>query len=393
MEISELLKPVEVDYEDRVDNLDVEASGVVKSKKYFPIYEIDGKEVIFKPLSKTKPLTTDMFSLAEVYWSYVINRYFDSNTPLYRLAICNNVPEKYYNNGTLVRRIGNSKFTNLLEYFNMNPEDNVNIKDYVNYCMMDYDYTKILDSQFIKSNKEIGSELAFQILLSILRMDQNFHYENINMDSKNSYRLIPPIDFEFSTPFLYPEDLTIRKYYIDKYLGNLVFPTELHYIIARQTNIGIDPVSILVKNIYYIVRYYPLVVDSFLEGLDSYYNDIDGILLSDDYGFVLECSSEYWKVGHARYKDNDIDEYNRLKGEIKKKEIDKDRVFRLIQEDCKRICERLKSIIKGMRILIDNGYGSLEDMTMDKLYFIMGMEEKEHKVNYDDILRKVLEYK
>ena len=65
----------------------------------------------------------------------------------------------------------------------------------------------ILESDFIKNNKEIGEGLAYQILLSVLREDQNFHYENINFTFKNNHLLLePPIDFEFSTPFLYPDD-------------------------------------------------------------------------------------------------------------------------------------------------------------------------------------------
>lgn len=396
MGIKELLIPLEVDYNERKGNLDVEASGVVKSKKYFPIYEMNGKNVIFKPLSKTKPLTTEFFSYAEVYWSYVINRFFDKRTPLYRLAKCRNIEEKYYGKGTLVEKIGSGNFTNLLEYFNMHPENGVDIKDYVNYCMIDYDYTGILESNFIKSNESIGSELAFQILLSILRMDQNFHYENVNLDEKNNFVPVPPIDFEFSTPFLYPEDLETRHYYINKYFNNLVFPTEMHQIIRKSLNLDFVLTTVLMRNIFIIVRDYPDVVDRFLECLDNFYNHIDDIELSDDYSFIGEVSSDYWNVGHAKYKLNDTEKYEELKKKIKKTSVDKDRVFELIKQDNKRISERLKSIIKSFRLFMEHGYTDLEDMTMDKLYFILGMDaynkQNVEHIDYEGILKKVLEY-
>lgn len=396
MEIKELLKPLEVDYNGRKGNLNVEASGVVKSKKYFPIYEMNGKIVIFKPLSKTKPLTTEFFSYAEVYWSYVINRFFDKRTPLYRLAKCQNIEEKYYEKGTLVEKIGSGNFTNLLEYFNMHPEKGVEIRDYVNYCMMDYDYTFILESNYVKGNKEVGSELAFQILLSILRMDQNFHYENVNLDEKNDFVPVPPIDFEFSTPFLYPEDLETRQYYINKYFNNLVFPTEMHQILKKSLNLDFTLTTILMRNIFIIVRDYSEVVDRFLECLDNFYSHVDDINLHDDYSFIGEVSSEYWNVGHAKYKLNDIEKYEELKGNIKKTSVDKDKVFELIKQDNKKICERLKSIIKSIRLFMMHGYTDLEDMTMDKLYLILGMDKDNNRniehVDYEGILKKVLEY-
>lgn len=393
MEIKELLEPIELDYENREGNLDVEAVGVVKSKKNFPVFIVGDEEKIFKPLSKTKPLTTEMFSYAEVYWSYVINKYFDSRTPLYRLAKCHKIEEKYYENGTLVRKIGTGKFTNLLEYFNMYPEDGVDIKDYVNYCMIDYDYTKILHSNFVSSNRAVGEELSFQILLSILRMDQNFHYENINMDGDNGYTLIPPIDFEFSTPFLYPENLKTRSFYMDKYFNHLTFPTDMHYALRGVLGENFDPVSILVKNIYWIVKDYPDIVDRFMDSLDRFYQDIDEIDLSDDYSFIGDVSSEYWMIGHARYKDKDLSKAEELEGQIKKIPVDKSELFELIKSDNKRICLRLKSIIKGIRIMMSNGIDNLEDMTIDRLYSIICNGVKDENVKYDDVLRKVLEYK
>ena len=60
-------------YPDRIGNLQAEAVGVVKGEKHFPIYE---GNVIFKPLSKSKPFSTPLFAYAEVFWSGIIEKYF-----------------------------------------------------------------------------------------------------------------------------------------------------------------------------------------------------------------------------------------------------------------------------------------------------------------------------
>lgn len=55
------------DYHKRSRNLDVVAQGKVKSEKFFPVFLEEGKERIFKPLSKTKPLYTPYFAYSEVF--------------------------------------------------------------------------------------------------------------------------------------------------------------------------------------------------------------------------------------------------------------------------------------------------------------------------------------
>ncbi len=55
------------DYYKRSRNLDVIAQGRVKSEKFFPVFLEEGKERIFKPLSKTKPLYTPYFAYSEVF--------------------------------------------------------------------------------------------------------------------------------------------------------------------------------------------------------------------------------------------------------------------------------------------------------------------------------------
>ena len=74
-----LFNVIKLNYKDKNGILVTEAHSQVKSKKYFPIYVYNNKKMIFKPLSKTKPLTTPLFAYSEVYWSYIINKYFEPN--------------------------------------------------------------------------------------------------------------------------------------------------------------------------------------------------------------------------------------------------------------------------------------------------------------------------
>ena len=62
----ELFKVIDLENKEKIGNLKTEAHSQVKSTKHFPIYMIDGKKMIFKPLSKTKPLTTPFFAYSEV---------------------------------------------------------------------------------------------------------------------------------------------------------------------------------------------------------------------------------------------------------------------------------------------------------------------------------------
>ena len=87
--------PKKYKYSARSGNLKAEAVGVVKGEKHFPVFEGD---VVFKPLTKSKPLSTPLFAYAEVFWSWVIDAYF-MPAPQYQLAFCEGYEaevEKYY---------------------------------------------------------------------------------------------------------------------------------------------------------------------------------------------------------------------------------------------------------------------------------------------------------
>lgn len=142
-------KVYEYDYQKRTGNLTSEAQGVVKSSKHFPVFQEEGQDYVFKPLSKTKPFSTPYFAYSEVYWSTIINRYFDEKTPIYRLAICKNIEdEKKYHHGTIVKSLEeeNKRLVNLYEWFRDFPDSYIDIKEYINYCEMYYDYRMFFDT-------------------------------------------------------------------------------------------------------------------------------------------------------------------------------------------------------------------------------------------------------
>ena len=142
-------------YKNRIGNLKAEAVGVVSGEKHFPIFPGD---MIFKPLTKSKPFSTPLYAYAEVFWSTIINEYF-MPAPRYELAICEGyeaVNEKYLDYGTAVPmayKEGES-LLNLLEFFRKYPDEKVDIDNYVNYCQMFYDYRDIFEAAFFQEHRE-----------------------------------------------------------------------------------------------------------------------------------------------------------------------------------------------------------------------------------------------
>lgn len=330
----------ELDYNKRNGNLNIKASSIVKSNKFFPTYIINNKNYIFKPLSKTKPLTTTMFSYAEVVWSYIFNTYF-CNAPLYQLAICNGYEEneeKYYDYGCLVENIlkENEHLVNLYEYFKENKDNNVEIDDYINYCMLFYDYTNILSSKIFKENKNLNDKLVMQILLSILSINQNFHYENIAFvcnDNNEILDLAPPIDHEFSNYFLFPED---KKEHTTHYLAFLKqFETKE---------------SIIVKNLDYIKKHHNHVVVDFLKKLEILKNDLisnkNGFIFYD-FGFVQSGNSFSYMIGKSRYKENDETSAKIYETIFKPKPIDVKEVNQLFLKELLNVIQLLENYFKN----------------------------------------------
>lgn len=401
--MEKLFNVVNINENDRIGNLKAEAHSVVKSTKYFPVYNIDGKKMIFKPLSKTKPLTTPLFSYSEVYWSYVINKFFDSNAPRYYLAISSTIEKeqpKYYSQGVLVESItpNEEKLINLYDYFMKNPDSSVDIKDYENYCMMNYDYTKILESNFIKNNNEIGKGLAYQILLSMLRQDQNFHYENINFILEDDIlRLSPPIDFEFSTPFLYPDIERINLREKEKYIEALKIIDEndeddtikcFLKAIGMQNIFNIS--NKLKCNLCTIIRNYPEVVVKFIKNLDNLIKYLPNFKIDDPDNYVGKLNSNYWEVGHAFFKENDLDKYEKLKIMHPLQEINKIEVFNRISSDILNYSCELSKLLKMYLIAYYNEIEDLENMTMSDFYNKVNIDNDVEIKDIDIVSKKLI---
>lgn len=322
----------QLNYEERLGNLDAKAYGVVKSIKNFPIFLIDDKEVIFKPLSKTKPLSTPFFAYSEVFWSTITNNYFDSSAPIYNLAICKNYGAEFiskYHHGTIVDSIErpDCKLINLYQIFLKYNDDSIDIKDYINYCEKFYDYSKILDTKIMNDDRKLGEQLAYQILLSILRLDQNYHYENPLFYERNGQivSITPPIDYEFSTMFMYLDNLKLN---IEKY--NLAL-NEL--LLERDEKSTID----------IIIEKYPQVVSEFLKGLRMLIMDLEktGFRLEDN-NYITPFNSFNYKIGRARFKKNDELKALELEKELSQYNIDIDTVNNVVYDETLNTCKILK---------------------------------------------------
>lgn len=317
-----MFKVCEVNYEDRTGNLKSEASGVVSSTKFFPTYG----NLIYKPLSKTKPLSTPLFSYAEVYWSYLINKYIDRETPRYSLARCYNIDEyqpKYYDKGTLVPNIlGDGEYlVNILELFRMMPDKKVDIETYINYCEMIYDFETILDSDFFLVHEDLAEKLAEQVLTSILRRDDNYHYENASLIFKDGkvVRVAPIIDMEFSQFFMYPDDSVTHEAKFSSYDEGMlpIFTYDESKSYEENEQIFIDKIEngsvhdnfnrsqtyILMRNIRYITKRFPRMVKSFINRLIFIRREVENFNISFDDEFLGTFSSNDWEPTRMIFKD------------------------------------------------------------------------------------------
>ena len=64
---------------------------------------------------------------------------------------------------------------NLFDYYQANPDKQVEIDDYENYCMQFYSYIPFFKSKLFANNDPLSKQLAMQVLISMLIRNQNFH--------------------------------------------------------------------------------------------------------------------------------------------------------------------------------------------------------------------------
>lgn len=301
-------------YRNRIGNLTAEAQGVIKSPKYFPVFLEDGKEMVFKPLSKTKPLSTPYFAYSEVFWSTIIHDYFDSKTPIYHLAICQNIEEgttTKYHHGTIVKKLEKegSNLINLYQLCQANPTTLPNISSYINYCEVFYDYTQILSSEFMKENSQLAKAIAKQILCSILRQDQNFHYENILLfQSPENLEAAPMIDHEFSTMFMYLDEPEMNNNLFTLSQKALEMISEEDKQKASNDilqQLLTERLEVEGNNIDEIITLYPTVAIEFLENLNHFITDFSTTTFQvEDHDYLVPFNTDNFHVGQARWKES-----------------------------------------------------------------------------------------
>lgn len=314
-------------YTDRTRNLAVEAAGVVKSEKHYPVFDMDGKDYIFKPISQSKPFATAFFPLSEAFWSQLLPQYFGTPMPQYYLAECagyHDEAPKYLDTGCISENaLGPGEhLVNLLEWFVAHPDPAVDIANYENFCYMYYDYVPIFESQLFQSRKDLAEQLAMQVLLSILTVDENYHYENVAFicdDTGEILRLCPPIDHEFSELFAFPDDE----------------PEFLHFLLLHANAIRGKPTEAgairhpeyIRQNLEYILKHFPGLSKSFADNLLRLRADIEdrtilNAIQSAGGQPTTACDSNAWRVGRALYHDHDPEKAEKNKKYLKESTID-----------------------------------------------------------------------
>jgi len=321
---------VEVDYEDRSGNISVETKAAGNSKKKFPFYIDNGEKYIFKPLSKTKPQSTIMFTLSEVLNSYIAKKYFEPNSPQYKLAICKNISEyqpKSYEKGVYVPSYlnDNQKTLNLIDYLRNNPSNNnpinknmvygyhnscgvTNINNgkyeyqlfsgpvlpseldkYINYAMTIYNFESIFDIEIFLENNKYGEQLAIQYLLSLLTRNQNYHYENFNFKTSNGIieGIVPPSDQEYSLMFVYPDQ------------------KEAHDLLVKNYKNILEADNFIKKTIQKISTNNREILEQFSEGLEKMIDDFSDLdIIFNCENFIGNMNSEAFFEYYYKYKLN-----------------------------------------------------------------------------------------
>ena len=316
-------------YKNRIGNLRAEAVGVVSGEKHFPIFP---GNMIFKPLTKSKPFSTPLYAYAEVFWSTIINEYF-MPAPRYELAICEGyeaVNEKYLDYGTAVPmayKEGES-LLNLLEFFRKYPDEKVDIDNYVNYCQMFYDYRDIFEADFFQEHQEMAEQLAMQVLISVLKGYQNYHYENVAFICDKDGGIIslaPMIDHEFSTYFMFPDDISRHVYWLMELSKSIcgweVRPGEYdNFKDPEERKLMEKSATCIHKNLLYIKEHYPQTTEEFLDKAEK----LKTALTEASEDFLIRGNTEYpdcadssaWLIGKARYKDKDEEKASAYEAEL-----------------------------------------------------------------------------
>ncbi len=194
----------------------------------------------------------------------------------------------------------------------------------------------------MNDDRKLGEQLDYQILLSILRLDQNYHYENPLFYEKNGQivSITPSIDYEFFTMFMYLDNLKLNREKYNVALNQLLLKRDekdIFEILKYETFATIP------QNIDKIIEKYPQVVSKFLKKLRMLITGLEesGIKLEDN-GYITPFNSSNYRIGHARFKENDELKALELEKILPQYNIDIDNVNNVVYDETLNTCKKLK---------------------------------------------------
>lgn len=199
-----------------------------------------------------------------------------------------------------------------------------------------------------------------QILVSILKGDQNYHYENIAFvcdEDDKILRLAPMIDHEFSTYFMFPDSMPRQMYWFEQLArsiqGDEVQRGEFDYLTKEtERHLMEKSATCLHKNLVYIREHYPKVCAAFLEDLSRLENDLkeekELFELEKGPGYPDTANSDAYLIGKARYKDHDEERAREYEAKYsgKEKQINFEVVNSVSVYEIKKIIQQMREILE-----------------------------------------------
>lgn len=130
----------------------------------------------------------------------------------------------------------------------------------------------------------------------------------------------------------------------------------------------------------------------FTKNLDNLISNLPDIKIDDTDNYIGKLNSDYWTVGHAFFKENDLTKCEELKKKYPLQEIDKEVVFDRITSDILSYSIELNMILKTYLMAYYNGIEDLENMTMSDFYSRLNIANDE-EIEDIDLASKQLKLK
>ena len=170
----------------------------------------------------------------------------------------------------------------------------------------------------------MAEQLAMQILVSVLKGDQNYHYENIAFVCNKKgeiLRLAPMIDHEFSTYFMFPDNSAQHMYWYSELIRSM----EGHEVQDYE---------------------YDCLKHDLEENPSPFY-------LQENIEYPGTANSYAYMSGKARYKDHDEEKAKLLeeKYSSREKKID----FHVLSV---QIVQEIKGIIRLLKVMLEKENGN-----------------------------------